>query len=69
MAITQRQSSRGGVNKSYPMPVGSTGWNRFDPLSRMPESDAIVMDNFYPNQGSTDYVMAMRFGLRAWVGL
>ena len=62
MAITQRQSSRGGVNKSYPMPVGSTGWNRFDPLSRMPESDAIVMDNFYPNQGSTD----LRNGYEVW---
>ena len=44
------------------MPVGSTGWNRFDPLSRMPESDAIVMDNFYPNQGSTD----LRNGYEVW---
>ena len=62
MAITNRSSSQAGVNRSYPMPVGSGGWNRYDPLNKMPENDAIVMDNFYPNQGSTD----LRNGYEVW---
>ncbi len=54
MAITNRATNRSGTNRSYPFPVGSGGWNAFDPLSQMPATDAIVMDNLFPNQGSTD---------------
>jgi hypothetical protein len=62
MGITQNNPGRVGLNRSYPFPVGSGGWNAFDPLSKMPSSDAIVMDNFFPNQGSTD----LRSGFESW---
>ena len=62
MAITNRATNRSGTNRSYPFPVGSGGWNAFSPLSQMPPTDAIIMDNFFPNQGSTD----LRTGYEIW---
>lgn len=62
MAFTGRNPGRRELNQSYPFPVGSGGWNAFDPLSQMPATDAIVMDNLFPNQGSTD----LRTGFESW---
>jgi hypothetical protein len=40
------QDALGSVAASQPAPVG--GWNTRDPLDGMPESDAVTMDNMFP---------------------
>lgn len=49
--------------RSYVTPPSVTGWNARDPLSDMEESDAVVLDNWFPEEtsirtryGSADYV-------------
>lgn len=62
---------------TIPAPVG--GWNVRDPLASMRETDAIVLENFFPTAGgvdlrpgaqdwSTDYPSAV-LSLMAWNGL
>lgn len=47
--------------KSIPSPVG--GWNAQDAISDMPETDAVRLDNFFPN--TTDVML--RKGSEDWV--
>lgn len=40
------------VTRSIPAPVG--GWNARDPLSAMPQTDAVTLENWFPRANSVD---------------
>src|SRR6188508_1898198 len=59
--LKNRNRAQKAHAKSYPAPVG--GWNDRDALPKMPEADAVILDNFFP---LTSRVM-LRKGCTAWV--
>lgn len=60
-ALRQTQRKRVSPVQTFPPPIG--GWNARDPLAAMPITDAVVLDNFFPDtnevrlrKGSEEYI-------------
>lgn len=71
--VPLNRGERGSANnitgsKSVPAPVG--GLNARDSLANMPETDAVILENFFPTPSSVDSRLGYRSwatGLPAWV--
>lgn len=62
MRVAQKTLRRTQVSRtaSVSSPVG--GWNAIDPLASMPETDAVILDNFF----CTPYDVMLRSGYSNW---
>lgn len=60
----------GRPSRVYTMPAPVGGWNASQPLVGMPETDALVMDNFYPKVGSVELrggEFSYADGMTSWI--
>lgn len=61
--MARNRPTRQQVSRTYSLPAPTGGLNAIDALANMPETDAIVMDNFFPQPSYVE----LRNGFSNWV--
>lgn len=61
-AVAMPSAKRGAVSRMYTLPAPTGGLNAINALAQMPETDAIVMDNWFPQPGWIE----LRNGYSQW---